>query len=201
MKRPFLVGLTGGIGSGKSTVAAVFRCLGTPVYDSDSWAKELMTTDKSARSAIQKTFGEQSYIEGKLNRPYLASQVFSTEKNQRAMNVIVHPMVEKHFQKWVRENASAPYLMKESALLSNSFVGIELDKRILVTAPEEVRIRRILKRDNRSLEEIRKIMERQQQPVKADYTLFNDELQLLVPQAEELHLLFTKLAKEKKPAA
>ncbi|PGH38010.1 MAG: dephospho-CoA kinase [Candidatus Nephrothrix sp. EaCA] len=161
----------------------------------------MMTTDKSARSAIQKTFGEQSYIEGKLNRPYLASQVFSTEKNQRAMNVIVHPIVEKHFQKWVRENASAPYLMKESALLSNSFVGIELDKRILVTAPEEVRIRRILKRDNRSLEEIRKIMERQQQPVKADYTLFNDELQLLVPQAEELHLLFTKLAKEKKPAA
>lgn len=191
MDRPLLVGLTGGIGAGKTTIAAVFHCLGAPVYDSDSWARQLMTTDKAIVSEIKKAFGTKSYANGKLNRPYLASKVFSSDENQRVMNAIVHPEIIKHFQKWAKENSAASYIIKESALLSDS-MPIKLDKYILVTAPEDLRIKRILARDNRTIEEIKNIMERQKQTIKADYSLLNDELQLLVPQIEELHKTFVK---------
>lgn len=197
MKSPLLVGLTGGIGTGKSTVAAVFHYFGVPIYDSDSWAKELMTNDKAVMSEIKKIFGEKSYAEGKLNRNYLASQIFSNEQQQQTMNAIVHPAVGKHFQNWVQENSSASYVIKESALLLNSRVATKLDKYILVTAPEKLRIKRILKRDARSEEEVRNIMQWQNQTPKADYTIINDELELLVPQVEELHQVFIKLAKGK----
>lgn len=191
MDRPLLVGLTGGIGTGKTTIATVFQCLGAPVYDSDSWARQLMTTDKAIISAVKKTFGAKSYTNGGLNRPYLASKVFSSDENQRVMNAIVHPEVAKHFQQWVQENSSASYIIKESALLSESMT-LKLDKYILVTAPEDLRISRILARDNRTVEEIKNIMERQKQTIKVDYSLLNDELQLLVPQIEELHKTFVK---------
>jgi len=198
-----LIGTTGGIGSGKSVVASVFRCLGIPVYDADSHAKALMTTDGNLQEAIKKEFGTLTFNEhGRLNRAYLASQVFPDPERLKKLNRLVHPRVAEDFEHWVeKQNAvrTFPYVIKEAALLYDSGSNSRLDKIIVVTAPDEVRIQRVQKRDGRSPQEIEQIFERQmsqEEMIKrSDFTVSNDNRHLIIPQILKLHDIFQQLKK------
>lgn len=160
--RPLLVGITGGIGSGKSTICRVFCSLGVPVYDADSRARWLMNYDVGLVERIKKEFGDSSYENGVLNRVYLAKEVFSNPEKLATLNAITHPAVALDFEHWVKEHAHFNYLVKEAALLIESGAYKQLDKLILVSAPEEVRIQRVLKRDSqRSKEQVIDILNRQ----------------------------------------
>lgn len=198
-----LIGVTGGIGSGKSVVAAVFHCLGIPVYDADSHAKGLMTTDGILQEAIKKEFGTLSFTDqGRLNRAYLASQVFPDPEKLKKLNRLVHPRVAEDFEHWVENQKSDkahPYVIKEAALLYDSGSNLLLDKTIVVTAPDEIRKQRVHKRDGRSFREIELIFERQMSQEemirKSDFTVVNDDSRLIIPQILKLHETFLQLKK------
>ncbi len=190
MNRPFLVGITGGIGSGKSIITELFGLLRVPVYDADSRAKLLMTEDEALATAVRETFGELAYSGGSLNRQYLAKKVFSSEQATVKLNSLVHPAVAHDFANWVSQQ-TAPYVMKEAALLFETGSYKELDKVILITAPEKLRITRVQKRDpQRSSEQIMNIISKQINEAKAlplaDEVIVNDGRQLLIPQVLEL---------------
>lgn len=191
MNRPKLVGLTGGIGAGKSTVASIFKLLGVPVYDADGRAKSLMNTDQELVEAIQEVFGEAAYDNGKLNRAYLADRVFKSESATNKLNAMVHPAVARDFTRWASEQ-QAPYIIKEAALLFETDSYQQLACTILVVSSIELRMRRISHRDpQRSQEQIRNIIQRQL-PVEqamefAQYCIYNDEQQLLLPQVLAIH--------------
>ena len=141
-----VVGLTGGIGSGKSTIAAMFRELGVPVYNSDERAKYLMNTSKKIRKQIVELLGEKAYLEDKLNRAYIAKKVFNNSDLLKNVNQIVHPMVRKDFLKWTKKQ-NAPYVIQETALLFENNAQEFYDSVILITSPIAMRIDRILSRD------------------------------------------------------
>ena len=144
-----IVGLTGGIGSGKSTVANLFRELGVPVYDSDKEAKLLMNTSDKIKKALVKLLGKESYIDGKLNRAYISDKVFTNPELLAELNAIVHPQVKTHFKAWCAQQ-NYKYLIQESALIFENKSQNNYDKIILVTAPLEIRVARVVKRDNSS---------------------------------------------------
>ncbi|HLS94450.1 dephospho-CoA kinase [Sphingobacterium allocomposti] len=190
------VGITGGIGSGKSYVARIFKALGVPFYDADTEAKKLMNTDGQIRSALIKQFGEAVYLEdGQLNRAYLSSVVFTDEKRLQALNAIVHPVVIQHGTDWA-EAQSYPYSLKEAALLFESGSYKSLDYTILVTAPLEMRIKRVVKRDAVSreqvLDRINKQMPDEKKSEIADFVIVNDENVPLLPQVLTLHQQFLR---------
>lgn len=190
------VGITGGIGSGKSYVARIFKALGVPFYDADTEAKKLMNTDGQIRSALIKQFGEAVYLEdGQLNRAYLSSVVFTDEKRLQALNAIVHPVVIQHGTDWA-EAQSYPYSLKEAALLFESGSYKSLDYIILVTAPLEMRIKRVVKRDAVSreqvLDRINKQMPDEKKSEIADFVIVNDENVPLLPQVLTLHQQFLR---------
>ena len=195
MPRPLQVGITGGIGSGKSIIAKIFIGLGIPVYDADSRAKILMNTDEELMNQIINAFGNQSYDKnGRLNRRYLAEHVFGFPDRLEKLNRLVHPRVEKDYTDWVNNHKSQNYLLKEAALLFESGAAKKMDTIIVVTAPDTVRIHRVAQRDGRSEEEIRNIMSRQLAQDKiveqANFVIVNDESELVVPQILELHQKF-----------
>ena len=163
MALPLQIGITGGIGSGKSLVCKIFSCLGIPVYDADSHAKGLMTTDGILISQIKKEFGDLSYQrDGTLNRDYLSEVVFNDSRRLEVLNSLVHPRVGIHYGKWVEENRDRPYVLKEAALLLEAGSYRSLDKIIVVYAPLELRINRVLMRDkHRTPEQVKAIMEKQ----------------------------------------
>ncbi|MFX0556838.1 dephospho-CoA kinase [Maribacter sp. CXY002] len=144
-----IVGLTGGIGSGKSTVGNMFKKLGVPVYNSDKQAKKLMDSSKKIHNKIIDLLGEQSYVDGKLNRAYIADKVFGNKELLTSLNAIVHPAVRKHFLKWATKQ-NHPYVIQETALLFENGSRDNYDKVILVTAPIKIRIQRVVERDNSS---------------------------------------------------
>lgn len=192
MSRPLQIGVTGGIGSGKSTVVKIFSCLGIPTYDADSRAKILMSTDAGLIKQITTEFGTESYDDrGKLNRRYLAENVFENPERLNKLNSFVHPRVGRDFDFWVGQNKTSKYVIKEAALLYESGSAARLDKVIVVTAPESIRIDRVMKRDNRSVAEIKNIIQRQWPQEKlqsmADYIIANDESKLLIPQVLSIH--------------
>lgn len=156
------IGITGGIGSGKSIVSKVFASLGASIYDADSRAKWLMSNDPELKKDIISKFGAQSYNgEGNLNRAYLGSVVFSDPEKTKIINGLVHPRVGVDFEEWTKKQ-SGNYIVKEAALLIESGSYKKLDKLILVTAPADLRIKRVLERDpQRTKETIRSIMEKQ----------------------------------------
>ncbi len=141
-----MIGLTGGIGSGKSTVAGMFEELGVPVYYSDDEAKKLMSGSKRLRKNIIELFGEKSYGPDGLNREYLASIVFNDKDSLQALNALVHPEVEKHFQQWLMRQKS-PYVVQENPLLFEKNRQEEYDAVITVAAPDELRVKRVMTRD------------------------------------------------------
>ncbi|MEO9965077.1 MAG: dephospho-CoA kinase [Reichenbachiella sp.] len=185
------VGITGGIGSGKTTVCEIFKILGIPVYQADDRAKFLMQNDPNLVSQITAAFGAESYIESQLNRPYLAKMVFSDPNQTAKINALVHPAVSKDFQSWVSVQR-APYVIKEAALMIESGSYKQLDKLITVTASMAIRIQRIQKRDpQRSMSEIKAIIDKQVSEEKrmelSDLVVNNDGQSLLIPQVLELH--------------
>ncbi|MEO8471281.1 MAG: dephospho-CoA kinase [Chryseolinea sp.] len=199
MRRIVQIGITGGIGSGKSLVCRVFRCLEIPVYDADSHAKELMTTDGILISNIKKEFGELSYnTDGSLNRDYLSAAVFNDAEKLQTLNGLVHPRVAVNYNEWVRDHSHSQYVLKEAALLFEAGSFVQLDKVVVVTAPEKLRIARVRQRDpHRSEEQIKAIivnqMPEEEKMKRADFTIVNDECTLLIPQVLKLHDLFLSM--------
>ena len=195
MSTPLQIGVTGGIGSGKSLVCKIFSFLKVPVYDADSHAKSLMTTDGILVAQIKKEFGDLAYHpDGKLNRAWLASHVFSDEEKLERLNSLVHPRVAADYQQWVSRHNAEPYVIKEAALLYESGSFRILDKVVVVSAPEKVRQERVLKRDaHRSVEQFREIVEKQlpeeEKLRRADYLIVNDDRTMVIPQVLKLHEL------------
>ncbi len=185
-----IVGLTGGIGSGKTTVAKEFKKLGVPIYIADDEAKKLMNTSKVIKRKLVELFGEEAYINEELNRPYLAKIIFNDESYLQKMNAIVHPRVAKHFQKWVKKQDS-PYIIKEVAILFENGSYKHCDFIITVTAKIQTRIERLLKRDNTTVSKIEAIMKNQWQDDKkialSDFVIKNNVLEDTVKQVQETH--------------
>ena len=196
MSGPLQIGITGGIGSGKSLICQIFACLKVPVYDADGHAKALMTTDGILVSQIKKEFGHLSYhADGTLNRTYLGERVFNNEDKLESLNRLVHPRVAVDYEQWVDQQKEAPYVLKEAALLFESGSYRLLDKIIVVSAPEDLRQKRVLQRDaHRTVEQFRAIVEKQLPEEaklnQADYIIVNDDTKLVIPQVLKLHALF-----------
>ncbi|HMV07987.1 MAG TPA: dephospho-CoA kinase [Cyclobacteriaceae bacterium] len=199
LKKPLQIGITGGIGSGKSLVCHIFTLLGVPVYDADSRAKTLMTTDGILVSQIKKEFGVLSFrADGSLNREYLAEHVFGNPDKLKILNSLVHPRVGEDYAHWVTEQTSS-YALKEAALLFEAKSNQALDKIIVVSAPEELRIQRVLQRDKHRTEQqvkdiIRNQLEDEKKVKLADYVILNDERTPLIPQVIALHKQFLSMA-------
>lgn len=189
------VGVTGGIGSGKTTVCKVFELLGIPVFYADDVAKSVMHTDQVLKTAILNTFGERAYTkEGTLNRSYISSLVFNSKPELEKLNSLVHPAVFRAFDNWLLQQKDAPYVIKEAALLFESDSYKMCDESILVIAPTETKISRVKLRDGISDEDVKLRMIRQfSDEVKikfADHILNNDEKQLIIPKIIQLHQQF-----------
>ena len=189
------IGLTGGIGSGKSTVARIFEVLGIPVYKADDEAKRLMTEDVTLRSNIISSFGEASYTNDILNRKYLSEQVFNDSEKIKLLNSLVHPATLKDAAEWM-EKQNAPYVIKEAALIFESGSEKMLDYVIGVKAPLALRIERTIKRDNVTSDEVQARIDLQMDEEEklhlCDYIIVNDEKQMLIPQVLTLHKKFLK---------
>ena len=200
MNKPLRIGITGGIGSGKSLICKIFTALQVPVYDADSMARKLMTSDFVLVNQIKKEFGESSYQPtGSLNREYLSKEVFNDPIKLEKLNQLVHPHVGIDSENWIERNKSYPYVVKEAALLFESGANNLLDKIIVVTAPERLRIQRVLKRDkSRREEDVVKIihnqMDEEEKIKRADFIIRNDETVLVVPQVLKLHERFIAFA-------
>lgn len=185
-----IVGLTGGIGSGKTTVAKEFKKIGVPVYIADEEAKRLMNRSKVIKRKLINLFGENTYIDDKLNRPFIADIIFNDTMYLQKMNAIVHPKVARHFEKWTLKQ-NAPYVIKEAAILFENGGYTQCDYIITVTAPIEVRIQRLLKRDDTTKDKIKAIMKNQwsdKEKVKlSDFVIENIELRNTIIQVNEVH--------------
>ncbi len=184
------VGLTGGIGSGKSTVAAIFKTLGIPVFDADIVAKRIMEEDEILKTAIKNAFGQESYIGDKLNRKYIADIVFKDKYQLEVLNSLTHPATIKAADEWMLQQ-NAPYCIKEAALLFEAGTAGNLDYIIGVKAPDALRIKRVMQRDNITRQEVLNRMSKQiDQDIKmrlCDFVIVNNEQQLLIPQVLQLH--------------
>lgn len=188
MKR---IGLTGGIGSGKSFIAEMFRRLGVPVFNSDDEARRIQETDEEVLDAIRKTFGDVFQSGGALDRKKLASIVFSDRGKLEQLNAIVHPAVGKAFEKFCAQHASSPYVIKEAAIIFEAGIDEQLDGTILVTAPEQTRLQRVMERDGVSAQEVQARMQRQwseeEKMKRADWLIGNDGVKPLLPQVIRIH--------------
>jgi dephospho-CoA kinase len=190
-----IIGITGGIGSGKSTVCGIFAELGIPIYYADDQAKAVMNEDGELKAAIISAFGPDAYSDGRLDRAFLAAQVFSSAERLGQLNALVHPAVAKDFMKWVADHAHHPYLIKEAAILFESGAYKAVQETVLVTAPEAVRIARVMLRDGVTEAEVRQRMTHQwpeeRKAAMADFIVVNDGRSLLIPQVLELHDKFS----------
>lgn len=189
------VGLTGGIGSGKSTVAGIFKTLGIPVFDADVAAKSIMAKDVHLQQAIMRTFGDDVYAGGVLNRKLLAGIVFNDAFKLEQLNALVHPATVKASEEWIRQQKTA-YAIKEAALLFEAGTAGDLDYVIGVYAPKALRVQRVMKRDNASREDVAARMSRQiDEEIKmrlCDFVIVNNEQELLIPQVLRVHEALVK---------
>ena len=186
------VGITGGIGSGKSVVCKIFSSLGIPIYDADNAAKELVETNAKIKADIKKEFGSDLYNAlGKLDRKKMAAKVFNNKTALEKLNSIIHPAVIKHSEVWAKKHNDALYIIREAAILFESGTYKGLDKIIVVTAPEELRIKRVMERDKKSKEEILAIIKNQssdkEKIKRSDFAITNDERKLVLPQVLSIH--------------
>ncbi len=197
------LGITGGIGTGKSTVCKIFETLGIAVYDADTRAKMAMTTDTILKEELKKAFGEEVYLnENEINRDYLVKTVFSNQTDNskvEILNSIVHPAVGRDYSTWYQDNKNkSPYLLKEAALMFESDSYKVLDAIIVVHASLEERIKRVLKRDShRTEEQVKDIISKQlsesEKLKRADFVIYNDASHSLIKQVLELHEKFLSI--------
>lgn len=192
------VGITGGIGSGKSTVCKVFETLGIPVFYADDAAKEVMNEDEELKKNLLSFFGNDIYREGKLNRALLAQIVFNDKSKLEKLNSLVHPATLKKYNDWKQEHSSGSYYLHEAAVLFEAGVAAQMDKIISVSAPEQLRIERVMKRDSVTAETVMVRMRNQwtdeQRNSNSDYIIYNDESQLVIPQVMKIHRGLLQLA-------
>ena len=185
-----IVGLTGGIGSGKTTVARMFNELGVPVYIADLEAKKLMKTSKVIKRKLIQLFGDEAYVDGELNRPYLANNIYNDKALLLKMNAIVHPKVKAHFIKW-KKKQDFVYVIKETAILFENNSYQDCDFVITVTASEKDRIQRVILRDNSSYEKVKAVMNNQwsdEEKVKfSNFVIENTNLSETVNQVRIIH--------------
>ena len=190
------VGITGGIGSGKTTVGKVFETLGISVYDADMQAKRLMNTDPELKAALKEYFGNDIYRDEVLERHKLAEIVFNDPIALEKVNAWVHPAVARDFEHWCTLQTS-PYVIEEAAIIFESNLAHRFAKVILVTAPDDLRIKRVCARNDVAPEAVRKRMDRQWSEEKkmalADYIIYNDDLRLVIPQVVEIHRQLLKI--------
>ncbi|MCB7479675.1 dephospho-CoA kinase [Christiangramia sediminis] len=193
-----VVGLTGGIGSGKTTVAGFFKELNIPIYIADEAGKRLMNTSSEIRQEIIALFGEEAYQDTLPDRKFIASKVFNDKDLLSKLNKIIHPAVEKDFKTWLKDQSSE-YVIYEAAILFETGGYKKCDFSILVTAPQKLRIDRLQKRDNSSVEEIKERMNNQWNDVKksqmADFLINNKELAQTKLQVEHIHHQILKAGK------
>lgn len=187
------IGITGGLGSGKSTASAIFEMLDVPVYYADVEAKRLMSEDIGLRKAITEKFGEKSFRDGQLDRSYLSGIVFNDPVKLAELNQLVHPVTIEDSEKWMQQKQAEgfPYVIKEAALIFESGSVKQLDHVIGVESPLALRIQRVIERDGLSekqvMERINRQMDEEEKMKKCDFILINDEKHLLVPQVVKLH--------------
>jgi dephospho-CoA kinase len=190
------IGLTGGIGSGKTTVAKIFETLGIPVYYADDEAKRIMNEDEALKMSIIENFGASSYINGSLNRSFISGKVFDNPAKLALLNALVHPATIRDSLEWMKRQ-HAPYAVKEAALIFESGMEAQLDYVIGVSAPEELRITRIMGRGSLKREEVLKRMENQMDEEKkigmCNFVITNDEKQAILPQVLSLHQVLLTL--------
>ena len=193
------VGLTGGIGSGKTTVATIFELLGVPVYYADESARRIMNEDQELKRSIQKQFGEGAYKNGELDKSYLSSKVFHDPFQLEILNALVHPATLRDAAKWMNRQKTA-YAIKEAALIFESGSSEQLDYVIGIYAPASLRIKRTMERNGLTREEVVKRMNNQiDERIKmklCDFVIYNDEEQLLIPQVLQLNQKLLELAGE-----
>ncbi len=186
------VGVTGGIGSGKSMVCRIFEIIGTPVYNADQRAKELQEESKDVKDQIEQRFGASIYDKvGCLRKKRLADIVFNDEEALQDLNAIVHPAVAEDFKGWIKNYSEKSYIVKEAALIFEAGSDRQLDKVITVSAPRSLRIHRIKKRDEVSEQAVKNRMKRQwpstYKEKKADFVIYNDEKQSVIRQVWQIH--------------
>lgn len=193
------IGLTGGIGSGKTTVAKVFETLGVPVYYSDIWAKIITVSDKNVISSLVAEFGKDVYFsDGEINKPFLSKLIFDNKDSREKINNIIHPAVAKHFEEWVKDNETIgkEYVIKEAAILFESGADKQVDKIITVVTDVEQRIQRLIKRDSNSREEILRKIKAQisdEEKIKlSDFIIKNNDEDMVLPQILEINDVIIK---------
>jgi dephospho-CoA kinase len=184
-------GITGGIGSGKTLVCRIFKTLGVPVYFADLQAKKIMDTDPEIHSRLSGYFGKEIIKEGRLDRKQLASIVFNDPKALEFINSLIHPLVRNDFDEWCRLQRESKYVIEEAAILFETDLYKLLDFTITITAPEYLRIKRVVDRDGVNsesvLSRIRNQMDEKERIRMADAVIVNDEKVLIIPQVVELH--------------
>ncbi len=193
------VGITGGIGSGKTTVCQIFATLGIPIYYADVRAKELMVSDADLIQQIKKLFGENAYLNGELNRKYIAEKAFHDKNLLQQLNTIVHPAVFQNTLNWFQTHHNKAYTLYEAAIMFESGSYKLMDKMISVFAPLEDRISRTMKRDHISreevLERVDKQMPEEEKMKRADFVIYNDHSQPLIQQVLTIHQQLISIAK------
>lgn len=193
------IGITGNIGSGKTTVSKVFEILGVPVFYADDAAKKVMTHDPLLVGQLINAFGAGSFFsDGALNRKHIADIVFKDEAQLQLLNSLVHPAVFRSFNQWVANIKNVPYVLKEAALLFESDSYKMCDQTILVTAPLELRINRVMQRDGLQRADIlnreNKQFTEEKKKTLANFIIKNDDTELVIPQVLELHDVFRSLS-------
>lgn len=187
------IGITGGIGAGKSLICEIFQLLGIPNYPADFRAKWLQSNDPELKAKIVFHFGKEAYFgNGELNRDFLSKEVFADDEKLELLNSLVHPAVAEDFEKWCAQHADKPYILKEAALLFETGSYKQLDATINIHANEELRLKRTLERDpQRTKESVLSIIKKQfsdeDRMELADYVIYNDESQSVIRQVMELH--------------
>lgn len=185
-----IVGLTGGIGSGKSTVASIFSFLGAPVYEADVHSKKIIDTDKELQAKLVEVLGSDVLKDGRVDRPKMASLIFENKDLLKEVNGLIHPAVAKHFADWTAQQ-TYPYVIKEAAILFESGSYKQCDRVIVVAAPREMRVERVMKRNGMSREDVLSRMDNQwpeeQKLEKANYIVNNDFTESVIKQVIQIH--------------
>lgn len=186
------IGITGGIGSGKTTVAHIFELLGVPIYYTDFWAKEILNSDPIVIRRLKKVLGADIYDDaGKADRKKIATIVFNDKNKLNELNSIIHPAVWIHGENWIKQQDGKPYILKEAAILFESGSNLALDKVIMISAPKAIKIERVMKRDSITQEEVESRMASQWDDEKkiklSDFVIINDGKELVIPQVLKIH--------------